>query len=82
MNMDYLNNAFEIAKKDNDPFVFVRIEVEGILEVIVIPAVSFEEKQKFYNKAYTQDLVHCMNSQVRITGFSQGGLDALEFLLD
>ncbi|MEK4565201.1 hypothetical protein MKX54_11055 [Alkalihalobacillus sp. FSL R5-0424] len=81
MNQDMLREAFEQAKESNASFVFVGIEAEGIKEIIVVPSTSFEPKQAFYSNAYNDELVHVMNSKVRIVSLSHGSSDKLNELI-
>jgi len=76
-----LKNTFKGARTVGSPFVFVGIEAEGIKEVISIPSASFEAKEQFYNNAYSDDLVHVMNSKVKITGLAHGYPEALTDLV-
>lgn len=80
LTKENLNNTFEAAKAENVDFVFVGIEAEGIKEIIAVPNESFEAKQAFYNNAYSDELVHVMNSKVRITGLTHGGAKAIHDL--
>lgn len=65
-----LVNVFQKAIDSNFyQFVIVEIEAEGIREFIVIPRVSFIEKQSFYARSYTDDLVHVMNKNVKIINY-------------
>lgn len=50
-------------------------------EVISIPNESFDAKEQFYVKAYSENLVHHMNSSVRILGFSYGNATVLSELV-
>lgn len=59
-----LNDIFETAKQFDFKFVFVGISAEGIKEVIAVPNFSFDKKLEFYNNAYSDNLVHVMNSNV------------------
>ena len=61
-----LINIFSVAREKNLPFVVVGIEAEGIKEAIIVPAESFDPKEKFYINAYSDELVHVMNSKVSI----------------
>lgn len=71
INKKKLVNVFQKAIDDkNYQFVIVEIEAEGIREFIVIPRVSFVEKQSFYARSYTDDLVHVMNKNVRIVSYA------------
>lgn len=76
-----LINTFEGARKEEAPFVFVGIEAEGIKEVIAVPSESFDAKEKFYTNAYSEELVHVMNSKVRITGLTHGDALAIHDLI-
>ena len=76
-----LINTFKAAREDESPFVFVGIEAEGIREVITVPAVSFDAKEQFYINAYSDDLVHVMNSKVRVFGLTHGSADAVHDLV-
>lgn len=75
-----LINVFSVAREKKLPFVFVSIEAEGIKEVIAVPSESFVAKEKFYNKAYSDELVHVMNSKVRITNIIAGETEALHYI--
>lgn len=83
MNLTKQNliNTFEGARDSSSPFVFVGIEAEGVKEVIAVPTVSFEAKEKFYINAYSDELVHVMNSKVKITGLTHGDTEALKDLI-
>lgn len=72
-----LQLAFEKAKEENKPFVFVSIEAENVVEVICIPDVSFEEKLKFYERSYTDELRHVMNKNVFIKSVDYGDSETL-----
>lgn len=72
-----LQLAFEKAKEENKPFVFVSIEAENVVEVICIPDVSFEEKLKFYERSYTDELKHVMNKNVFIKSVDYGDSETL-----
>ena len=77
-----LINTFKGAYEQDASFVFVGIEAEGIKEVIAVPKESFEAKEQFYLRAYNDDLVHVMNSKVRITGLTFGEADAIHDLIN
>ena len=70
INKNDLNNAFGVALERKLKFIYIGIKVKNNLEIIVIPKNSMKEKQEFYNKAYTEDLHHIMNSQVEIVGIA------------
>lgn len=72
-----LIKTFNGAREYDAPFVFVGIEAEGIKEVITVPAVSFDAKEQFYINAYSDELVHVMNSKVRVFGLTYGDESAL-----
>ncbi|MDC6267231.1 hypothetical protein [Lysinibacillus fusiformis] len=72
-----LKETFKGARTVGSSFVFVGIEAEGIKEVISIPKPSFDAKEHFYMNAYSDDLVHVMNSKVKITGLTHGDPEAL-----
>ncbi|PFW97659.1 hypothetical protein [Bacillus pseudomycoides] len=72
LTKQHLTNTFTAARENGEPFVFVGIEAEGIKEVIAIPSESFDAKEKFYNNAYSEELVHVMNSKVRVFGLTFG----------
>lgn len=72
LNKLTLQSCFKNARGTNSPYVFVRIEAEGIEELIVIPQRSFDEKERFYLNAYNDDLTHVMNKDVKITEISYG----------
>lgn len=69
LNKQMLKDVFSVAREQQLPFVVVGIEAEGIIEAIVVPAESFDAKEQFYMGAYTDDLVHVMNSKVCIFNF-------------
>ncbi|MFJ3388900.1 hypothetical protein [Lysinibacillus sp. NPDC086135] len=81
LTKQHLVNTFEGARNNNSPYVFVGIEAEGIKEVISIPSVSFDAKEQFYNNAYSNKLVHVMNSKVKIIGLTHGYPEALTDLV-
>lgn len=70
MSKKNLLDTFQKAIDDNFyQFIVIGIEAEGIREFIVIPRVSFSEKQSFYARSYTDGLVHVMNKNVRIENY-------------
>ncbi|WP_339147644.1 MULTISPECIES: hypothetical protein [unclassified Sutcliffiella] len=75
-----LKTIFNKAKEEGSKFVFVGIEAEGVQETICIPERSFDEKQAFYERSYTEDLVHVMNKNVFIRGLSHGGAEQLDII--
>lgn len=76
-----LINTFNGAREHDAPFVFVGIEAEGIKEVIAVPKESFDAKEKFYNTAYSDDLVHVMNSKVHVFGLTYGEANGIHDLI-
>lgn len=54
-----LNEIFEEGRNRGRNYVAVRVETEGnpYPEVIINGAENFDAKQKYYNKAYDEDLV-------------------------
>lgn len=76
-----LVETFKGARNHEASFVFVGIEAEGVKEVIAVPAESFDAKEQYYSRSYTNDLVHVMNSNVRITGLSYSDNDCLRDVL-
>lgn len=75
-----LKETFTKAKEEDSEFVFVGIEAEGVQETICIPKRSFDEKQAFYERSYTDELVHVMNKNVFIRGLSYGGSEQLDII--
>lgn len=76
-----LISTFKGARENAASFVFVGIEAEGIKEVIAVPKDSFKAKEQFYMNAYSNELVHVMNSKVRITGLTYGDATAIHDLI-
>lgn len=82
LKKENLNIAFNTAIKENAKFVFVGIDVEGTEEIISIPNKSFLAKIDFYNNAYSDDLTHVMNKNVKIFGITHGDESNLSDLLE
>lgn len=78
---EILLQNFESARKMGAEFVFVVVSAEGVEEVISIPSKSFDAKEQFYKNAYDDNLVHVMNSNVKITSVAYGQSDILKDLL-
>ncbi|MEK5334345.1 MULTISPECIES: hypothetical protein [unclassified Lysinibacillus] len=76
-----LINTFKAAREEEASFVFVGIEAEGIKEAIAVPTISFDAKEQFYMNAYSDELVHVMNSKVRIFGLSFGSATAIHDII-
>lgn len=81
MKKHMLMDVFEHARLSESPYVFVLIEAEGTDEIVVVPNKSFNDKQAFYNKAYSDDLKHVMNKDVFIKRFDYGNADKLKFII-
>ena len=82
LNKEMLKDIFATARKENLPFVVVGIEAEGIKEAIVVPAESFDAKEEFYMNAYSDELVHVMNSKVKIFYFIATGAEGIPYIFD
>lgn len=80
LTKEQLIEQFEKAREEKSSFVFVGIEAEGVQETICIPSRSFDEKQAFYERSYTENLVHVMNKNVFIRGLSRGGSEQLDII--
>lgn len=76
-----LDFTFAKARQTSSPFVFIHLVAEGIEEVIAIPSRSFDGKEAFYNRSYTNELIHVMNSDVMIIGLSYGHSNELDIML-
>lgn len=76
----HLQETFKKALAEKSRFVFIGIEAEGVQETICIPQRSFKDKQAFYERSYSDDLVHVMNSKVFIRGLSYGESDQLDII--
>ncbi|MBM7607561.1 hypothetical protein JOD29_000805 [Lysinibacillus composti] len=75
-----LINIFSVAREEQLPFVVVGIEAEGIKEAIVVPSESFDAKEQFYLNTYSDDLVHVMNSKVRIFNVIATGAEGIPYI--
>lgn len=73
-----LNIQFHKAVKENSDYVFIGIEAEGVQETICIPSRSFDDKLEFYERSYTDELIHVMNKNVFIRGLSRGSSEQLD----
>ena len=78
LTKEHLREQFHKAASEEADFVFIGIEAEGVQETICIPQRSFKEKLEFYERSYTNSLVHVMNKNVFIRGVSRGGSDQLD----
>lgn len=77
----HIKNNFEAARKTDSKFVFVAVVAEGIEEIITIPRESFDAKEAFYLRSYSEEgLVHVMNSNVHIRGLSYGSASELDII--
>lgn len=72
LNKKDLLRVFDEATDRDYPYVFVKVEAEGIEELIIIPRRSFEAKKDFYTNAYNDDLTHVMNKNVKLTDLGYG----------
>lgn len=77
-----LINIFSVAREKELPFVVVGIEAEGTKEAIVVPFESFDAKEQFYVNAYSDELVHVMNSKVRIFNVIATGADGITYIFN
>lgn len=77
-----LINIFSVARDKELPFVVVGIEAEGTKEAIVVPSESFDAKEQFYVNAYSDELVHVMNSKVRIFNVIATGADGIAYIFN
>ncbi|MEE3805448.1 hypothetical protein V2H29_00630 [Lysinibacillus fusiformis] len=77
-----LINIFSVAREKELPFVVVGIEAEGTKEAIVVPSESFDAKEQFYVNAYSDELVHVMNSKVRIFNVIATGADGISYIFN
>lgn len=77
-----LVNIFSVAREKELPFVVVGIEAEGTKEAIVVPSESFDAKEQFYVNAYSDELVHVMNSKVRIFNVIATGADGITYIFN
>lgn len=83
LNKQMLKDIFSTAREQELPFVVVGIEAEGIKEAIVLPSESFDAKEQFYMGAYSDELVHVMNSKVHIFNFiAVGSAEGIPFVFD
>lgn len=73
-----LRNAFSLARENNAPFVFIGLRTEAGEKVVSVPKSLFDKSEEFYCKAYDDNLVHCMNSQVYITNVAYGVPDEIK----
>lgn len=81
INKANLVKVFDKAIKNDDKLIYVLVEAEGIREAILIPKESFEAKREFYKRAYTDNLIHAMNSNVKIGGFGVMDTDIFNDIL-
>lgn len=81
LTKEHLQNTFNTARENGVDYVFVAIIAEGVEEVIVIPKESFDAKEKFYLGAYSEELTHVMNKNVKIRGLSYGSCYELENII-
>lgn len=81
MDKKSLKYVFDKAREGNHKFVIVHLFTPAGEEFICIPSGSFDEKEKSYNNAYDENLIHVMNKEVRIVGLSFGDGSELDNLI-
>lgn len=77
-----LINIFSVAREKQLPFVVVGIEAEGTKEAIVVPAESFDAKEQFYLNAYSDELVHVMNSKVQMFNVIAADAEGIQYIFN
>lgn len=81
INKTNLTKAFDEAIQKGDNLFYILVEAEGIREAILIPRESFEAKKEFYQRAYTEELTHAMNSSVFIGGYGSFNTNVFDGIL-
>lgn len=79
-NKQLLHDTFTKARENKSKFVFIHLHTPAGEEVICVPRNSFDKKEKFYDEAYKDNLVHVMNDKVKIMGLSYGDGSELDIL--
>ena len=69
--MNNLQKCFIVAKENNVNFIGVRVLVQDIEEVIIISAKNFDDKMKYYENSYNEDLTS-KSQEMKIIGFTYG----------
>lgn len=83
LNKQMLKDVFNVAREEELDYVVVGINTPDGREAIVIPSDSFDSKEMFYMSAYSDDLVHVMNSNVRIFNFiAVDSADGIPYVFD
>jgi hypothetical protein len=77
----HLTNTFAKARETGASCVFIEISAIGVDEIVLVPKRSFDAKERFYDKAYSDDLTHVMNSDVFIRGLSYGEIEDLHNII-
>lgn len=75
LKISHLENCFNKAKEVGANYVGVKIHLGGEFpqdEVIINESENFDAKLAYYKKAYNEDLVHNLVSDIRIVGFTYG----------
>lgn len=78
LSKEDLRDVFKKAQEKESDYIFVGIEAEGVQEIICIPNKSFVEKLAFYERSYSDELVHVMNKNVFIYTCSYGNSSELD----
>lgn len=84
LKMDNLVNNFNGAKETNSKFVGLLFRMEGYPapEVIINRRENFDQKLKYYQETYDENLNHMRAPGIQIVGFTYGNsLEELEFAL-
>lgn len=70
LNMQYLEECFQIALERKFPYIAVKISMEGFKEpeVIINPYENFITKLDYYKNVYDEDLNHKFAKGIKITG--------------
>jgi|GEM_PF-3121763 len=83
LNKKMLKDIFSTAREQELAFVVIGIEAGGIKEAVVVPAESFDDKERFYMNAYGDDLNHALSHNVRIFNFiAVDSTEGIEYVFD
>lgn len=82
LTLENLTNTFEFAIRNDANYVGVAIKMKDMPEneIIINPNDNFEDKLKYYQGAYNQDLTLKANPNIRIVGLTYG--DSFEEIQD
>lgn len=74
LTMQFLENCFNSAKKNNMKYVAVKIRIKGYKkdEIIINQVENFDEKLAYYKISYDNELNHRYSTGVSIVGFTYG----------